>query len=125
MDPGTPASPREAILIFHYADRLKSELLIASQMLTAALQLKEAEQQFGGRRVLTEYFRALEREVALGQAMINDPELVRVRTVMTGLTGMADSGPLHQIQEHLTWVISTMTTYAQRAMKYLIDQDLL
>jgi nicotinate-nucleotide pyrophosphorylase len=124
MDPSSPASPREAILMFHYADRMKSELIIASQMLTAALLLKEAE-QFGGRRVLVEYFKALEREVALGQAMINDPELVRVRTVMTGLTGMADSGPLNQIQEHLTWVISIMTTYAQRAMKYLMDQDLL
>lgn len=124
MTTQSPSTPREAILMFHYADRMKSELLIASQMLNAVLGLKEAE-QFGGRKVLVEYFRALEREVALGQALIADPELVRVRTVMTGLTGMADSGPLNQIQEHLTWIISTMTTYAQRAMKYLLDQDLL
>lgn len=124
MTTQAPSTPREAILMFHYADRMKSELLVASHLLNTVLGLKEAE-QFGGRKVLVEYFKALEREVALGQALIADPELVRVRTVMTGLTGMADSGPLNQIQEHLTWVISTMTTYAQRAMKYLLDQDLL
>ncbi len=124
MSTQAPGTPREAILMFHYADRMKSELLIASHLLTTVLGLKEAE-QFGGRKVLVEYFRALEREVALGQALIADPELVRVRTVMTGLTGMADSGPLNQIQEHLTWIISIMTTFAQRAMKYLLDQDLL
>lgn len=124
MPENFPASPREAILVFHYADRLKSELLIASALLNAVIPMKEAE-LVGGRRVLTEYFRALEREVAVGQSLINDPEMVRVRTVMTGLTGMVDAGPLNEVQQHLTWVISNMTTYAHRAMKYLLDQDLL
>jgi hypothetical protein len=119
-----PASPKEAILIFHLADRVKSELLIASSLLNIVLQLKGAEQE-GGRKVLLAYFRALDREVALGQSMISDPEMVRVKTVMTGLVGMVNAGPLHEVQNHLTWVISNMTTHAQRAMQYLMDQKLL
>jgi|UniRef100_A0A7C3WIX9 hypothetical protein len=119
-----PTSPREAILIFHLADRVKSELLIASSLLNAVLQLKEAQQE-GGRRVLLEYFRALEREVALSQSMIKDPQMVRVQTVMSGLLGMVNAGPLQDVQGHLTWVISNMTTHAQRAMQYLMDQKLL
>ena len=124
MPAAYPASPREAILVFHLADRLKSELLIASNLLNAVLQLKDAEQE-GGRKVLLEYFRALEREVALGQSMFKDPDMVRVQTVMTGLVGMVNAGPLHEIQNHLTWVISNMTTHAQRAMQFLVDQKML
>jgi hypothetical protein len=119
-----PASPKEAILIFHLADRVKSELLIASSLLNIVLQLKETEQE-GGRKVLLEYFRALDREVALSQSMIKDPEMVRVQTVMTGLVGMVNAGPLHEVQNHLTWVISNMTTHAQRAMQFLMDKKLL
>lgn len=124
MSEAFPASPREAILIFHLADRLKSELLIASSLLNTVLHLKEAEQE-GGRKVLLEYFRALDREVALSQSMINDPEMVRVKTVMAGLVGMVNAGPLHEVQNHLTWVLSNMTTYAQRAMQFLMDKKLM
>ncbi len=124
MPEAYPASPREAILIFHLADRVKSELLIASSLLNIVLQLKDAQQE-GGRKVLLEYFRALDREVALGQSMIKDPDMVRVQTVMSGLVGMVNAGPLHEVQSHLTWVISNMTTHAQRAMQYLMDRKLL
>jgi hypothetical protein len=29
---------------------------------------------------------------------------------------------LTDVQNHLTWIISTMTTYAQRAMEYLLKE---
>ena len=51
--------------------------------------------------------------------------MIRVRTVMTGLIGMADSSMFADIQTHLTWMISTMATYAQRAMEYLLKEKLL
>lgn len=119
-----PTNSREAILLFHFADRMKSELLIASQLLTALLQLK-GEAQEGGKRLFLAYFRALEREMSLGIALVNDQDMVRIRTVLTGLTGMADSNLFTEIQEHLTWIISTVTTYAQRSMEYLLKEGLL
>ena len=119
-----PTTSREAILLFHFADRLKSELLIASQLLTALLQLQGQEQE-GGKRLFLDYFRALEREMGLGIALINDQDMIRVRTVFTGLTGMVDSNMFNEVQEHLTWIISTMTTYAQRSMEFLLKEGLL
>jgi hypothetical protein len=124
MPDAYPTNSREAILLFHFADRLKSELLIASQLLTSLLQLKGQEQE-GGKRVVLDYFRALEREVGLGMALINDQDMIRVRTVMTGLIGMVDSKMLIDVQNHLTWIISTMTTYAQRAMEFLLKEGML
>jgi hypothetical protein len=119
-----PKDSREAILLFHFADRMKSELLIASQLLTTILQLKGQEQE-GGKRLFIAYFRALEREMSLGIALVNDQDMIRMRTVLTGLTGMADSNLFTDIQDHLTWIISTVTTYAQRSMEYLMKEGLL
>jgi hypothetical protein len=124
MPEAHPNNSREAILLFHFADRLKSELLIASQLLTALLQLKGQEQE-GGKRLFLGYFRALEREMGLGVALIDDQDMIRVRTVFTGLSGMVDSNMFTEVQNHLTWVISTMTTYAQRAMEFLLKKGLL
>lgn len=119
-----PNNSREAILLFHFADRMKSELLIASQLLTSMLQLKGQEQE-GGKQLFLAYFRALEREMSMGIALVNEQDMIRMRTVLTGLTGMADSNLFTEIQDHLTWIISTMTTYAQRSMEFLMKEGLL
>jgi hypothetical protein len=124
MPDAYPNNSREAILLFHFADRLKSELLIASQLLVTLMQLKGQEQE-GGKRLFLDYFRALEREMGLGMALINDQDMIRMRTVLIGLTGMVDSNMFTEVQNHLTWIISTMTTYAQRAMEFLLKDGLL
>ncbi len=124
MSDFTPTTAREAVMVFHFADRMKSELLLASRLLGALGGLKDQELA-GGQKILMEYLRGLEGEAALGQSLINDQGMVRARTVLTGLVGMVEGGPHQEIQSHLTWVLSTMTTYAQRAMEYLINQKLL
>jgi hypothetical protein len=124
MPAAHPSTSREAILLFHFADRLKSELLIASQLLTALLQLKGQEQE-GGKRLFLDYFKAVEREMGLGAAFIDEQDMIRMRTVFTGLTGMVESNMFTEVQNHLTWIISTMTTYAQRAMEFLLKEGIL
>ncbi len=119
-----PATRQEAILVFHYADRIKAELLIASRLLVTLSQLKGLERE-GGRRVFLDFLRGVEQEINLGQIQIGDPEMVRVRTVMTGLIGMVDAEMLQDLQSHFTWIISTMATYAQRAMEFLQKEKLL
>ena len=124
MEEIRPDNSRQAILLFHFADRLKSELLIASQLLTALLQLKGQEQE-GGKRLFLDFFKAVEREAGAGAAFINEQDMIRMRTVFTGLTGMVESNMFTEVQNHLTWIISTMTTYAQRAMEFLLKESLL
>jgi hypothetical protein len=119
-----PANRKEAILGFHFADRIKAELLIASHLLGTVTHLQDQELE-GGRKVFLDFLRGLEQEINLGQIQINDPEMIRVRTVMTGLLGMVDSGVFTDMQSHFTWMVSTMTTYAQRSMEFLIKEKLL
>jgi hypothetical protein len=119
-----PANRREAILAFHFADRVKAELLLASRLLNTVTHMEGLERDGAG-RLFVEYLKGLEQEVSLVQAQIGDPEMIRVRTVMTGLIGMADANMFADIQSHLTWMVSIMATYAQRAMEYLVKDKLL
>jgi|GEM_PF-346907 len=119
-----PTSTSNAILGFHLADRLKSELITASRLLNAVMQMQD-EQQEGARQLFLEYMRALLQEVTLCESMITEQEMVRVRTVFHGLLGLVAEGQLQDIQTNLTWIITIMTTYAQRAMQFLYDQNLL
>lgn len=119
-----PATSRQAIIMFHFADRLKAELLIASRLLGAVLPL-QGEERTGGGRVFLEYLKGLEQEINLSAAQIDDPEMIRVRTVITGLIGMADSGMYQDMQEHLTWILTVMTTFAQRGLEMLMQEKLM
>ena len=119
-----PATQREAILAFHFADRIKAEILLGSRLLNAVIKMEELEKEGAGKLFL-EFLRGLEQEINIAAAQIGDPEMIRVRTVMAGLIGMADSNMYGDIQEHLTWMVSKMTTYAQRAMEFLVKEKLL
>ncbi len=119
-----PAGVPQAIIGFHFADRVKAEIMLASQMLGELIHLKEGQQE-GGRRIFTSFLRGLDQEIMLAHFQIKDPEMVRVKTVCTGLIGMADGGELRDIQPHLTWMITVMATYAQRAMEFLQKKGLL
>ncbi len=124
MAEGFPANRREAIMAFHFADRVKAELLIASRLLNTVSQM-EGQEREGAGRLFVDFLRGLEQEVNLAQTQIGDPDMIRLRTVMTGLIGMADANMFADIQSHLTWMVSTMATYAQRAMEYLLKEKLL
>jgi hypothetical protein len=124
MAEASPTSTRQAILIFHFADRIKAQILLASRLLTTVSQLEGLELE-GASRLYLDFLRGLEQEINLAGVQINDPEMVRVRTVMSGLLGMADSRMFQDMQSHFTWMISVMATYAQRAMENLVKEKLL
>jgi hypothetical protein len=119
-----PATTRQAVLAFHFADRLKAEILLASRLLTGVIQMEGAEKE-GAARLFLDFLRGLEQELNLAGVQIPDPEMVRAKTVMTGLLGMADARMFQDMQGHFTWMISVMATYAQRAMEYLVKEKLL
>ena len=119
-----PGSTRQAVLVFHFADRIKAEILLASRLLGTVSHLEGLEQE-GASRLFLDFLQGLEQEINIAQIQIADPEMVRVKTVLTGLLGMADSRMFQDMQSHFTWMISVMATYAQRSMEYLVKEKIL
>lgn len=124
MEKVFPAGSREAILGFHLADRLKAELQVASSLLQSLREMSGPE-ELGARRLYMEFLRSLDQDMTLCQSIISESEMVRLKTVFTGLRGLVAEGQLADIQTNLTWMITIMTTYAQRAMEYLLKEKLL
>ena len=119
-----PGSTRQAVPVFHFADRIKAEILLASRLLGTVSHMEGLEQE-GASRLFLDFLQGLEQEINLAQIQIADPEMVRVKTVLTGLLGMADSRMFQDMQTHFTWMISVMATYAQRAMEYLVKEKII
>jgi hypothetical protein len=124
MEKVFPAGTREAILGFHVTDRMKSELHVASNLLQSVKQMTGAE-ALGARRLFMDFLKSLDQEITLCQSVISESEMTRLKTVFTGLRGLVGEGQLDEVQSNFTWMISIMTTYAQRAMEYLHKQNLL
>jgi len=47
-----PANRREAILVFHFADRIKAELLLASRLLNTVIHMEGLEKEGAGKLFL-------------------------------------------------------------------------
>jgi hypothetical protein len=124
MEKVFPSGSREAILGFHLADRMKAELHVASKLLQSVKQMTGPE-ALGARRLFVDFLKSLDQEITLCQSIISESEMVRLKTVFTGLLGLVAEGQLDEIQSHLTWMITIMTTYAQRAMEFLHKEKLL
>jgi hypothetical protein len=124
MEKVFPAGSREAILGFHLADRMKAELHVASNLLQSVKQMTGAE-ALGARRLFLDFLKSLDQEITLCQSVISESEMIRLKTVFTGLLGLVAEGQFDEIQSHFTWMITIMTTYAQRAMEYLHKEKLL
>ncbi len=119
-----PRGTREAIFGFHLADRMKAQLTLVSSLLQSLLQLQGAE-ELGARRLFLELLRAVDQDLTLCQSVIKEGDMIRLKTVFTGIRGMVADGQLQDLQPHLTWMITVMTTYAQRAMEYLQREKLI
>lgn len=124
MSESFPATTREAIFGFHLADRMKAQLQTVSSLLQTLLQL-QGDQELGARRLFLELLKAVDQDLTLCQSIIRDQEMVRLKTVFTGIRGMVADGLLQDLQPHLTWMITIMTTYAQRAMEHLQKEKLI
>lgn len=124
MEKVFPSGSREAILGFHLTDRMKAELHVASNLLQSVKQMTGPE-ALGARRLFMDFLKSLDQEITLCQSVISEAEMVRLKTVFTGLLGLVAEGQFDEIQSHLTWMITIMTTYAQRAMEFLHREKLL
>ena len=58
MPADSPANRREAVITFHYADRIKAELLLASRLLVILNQL-QWEAREGGRLVFLDFLKGM------------------------------------------------------------------
>lgn len=115
---------RKAILVYQYAERIKSELIIASGLLEKMAQM-EGQERVGAEKMITSYLEALAREIKIAQHVERSMNFIGAeRKVMEaiGKVALRENSDIHRC---ISEALSLITTSSQSAMKILINQKLI
>ena len=115
---------RKNILGFMYAERLKSALIIAGQLLDVLADLKEGERS-GGLKMFGSFVKGVGNEMILAANVLGDSDWDGLSGQLNLMEGYARLGQLEAARKELSQSLSRVTTLGGRAMNSLKKADLL
>jgi hypothetical protein len=115
---------KEAILDFMLGERMKSALIVATQMNMLIEGLPNHEKE-GGNRVFSTFLRSLYRDIGLAHKVSPQEGWVKIREELDGSLVMVDSKVSHGAMDNLSRAITYATTISNKAMTFLKEKGLL
>ena len=115
---------RNAILLFMYSERIKSELLIASELMTALSSMDGRERE-GGVRVMTRFLEALVLEIRIAYGTEKSVNFLGAEKKVLEAIGKMRLAETADINRYISEALSFVTTASQRVMEVLEARDLL
>ena len=106
---------RKHVLGFMYAERLKSALLIAGQLLVALSDL-EKEERAGGFKIFAAFVKAAGNEMRLAANVMGTSDWDALSGRLNVTEGYARLGQMEAAQEELSRSLSRVTTLSAHAM---------
>ncbi len=107
-----------------YSERIKSELIIASEVLAKMLTLK-GEQRKGAEQLMTTYLEALVGEIRIAQGIEKSLNLIGAEKKIMEAIGKMKLSEFSEINRCISDSLSFITTSSQKAMEVLEDEHLL
>lgn len=115
---------RQAIMIYQFSERFKSELIIAFKMLEKMAALG-GEDWKGAEKLMEAYLDALLGEVRISQGVIGSSHFAEAERKIVEAIGHLKLFERPELYGCLREAISSVTTSAQQAMDYLESKKLL
>ncbi len=115
---------RKNILGFMYAERLKSALIIAGQLLDVLPDLKEGERS-GGLKMFGFFVRGVGNEMILAANVMGDSDWDGLSGQLNLMEGYARLGQSEAARQELSQTLSRVTTLGASAMTSLKNANLL
>ena len=118
---------RSAVLAFQHGERLKSEFLLLSQLLTTCSALK-GEQRVGARAILDQCIKAIGFDILQASRDCSENEQIeldRARTSLDQISIYLDRGEMEQAIEQAGCAISAATTVASYGWQGLVQHGYL
>ena len=106
------------ILSFMYAERLKSALIVAGQMLDALADLDRGE-RYGGLKMLGAFVRGVGTEMRLAANVTGEQDWKGLSSTLDLMEGYARLGQMESARHELSRTLSRVTTLSGRAMTSL------
>ena len=115
---------RKTILVYQYAERIKSELIIASDLLAKMLILR-GEERIGAEKMMGSYLEALAREIKIAQNIEKSVNFVGAEKKVVEATGRLRLSEYSEINKCISEALSLITTSCQAAMAALEKEHLI
>jgi len=115
---------RKTIFIYQYSERIKSELIIASELLAKMVILK-GEEFIGARELMTSYLEALVREIRIAQNIEKSVNFVGAEKKIMEAIGKLKLSEHLEINRCISEALSLITTSCQAAMEALENKQLI
>ena len=115
---------RNAIHVYQYAERIKSELIIGSELFAIMGTLKGSERT-GAEIMMTTFFRALPGEIRIAQGVEESTHFFGAEKKITEALGNLKLDQHAEINKCISEAVSLVTTSCRVAMTVLIDECLI
>lgn len=115
---------KSAILAYQFGERTKSELLVASQLITYTSDLKQDEKK-GGKRVLLACLDMFRNEIAFAQRATGMQEFNRAYNSVSEAISYVEGDNYIDAGRPLGNAVSAATTAAQKGWQVLTEHGLL
>jgi hypothetical protein len=114
---------REAIFNFQYSEKMKSGLIIGTNLLGQLESLKN-EELSGGKKVLVWYLEGLLREIRIAETVLRLGHYADLERKVMELIGRIHMSQFQEAQGSFSEAISLATTSCQAAMVFLMEKKL-
>ena len=114
---------RHAIRIYQFAERLKSELIIANNLIQETSAM--GENIGGGRRILTSYLNAVLLEANLAVNTAQSPAFEAIAEKVGQAVGQIDRSNYAEASKVTTEALTLSTSAAGEAAQVLIEKNML
>jgi len=115
---------RNAIVCFQYAERIKSELIIATRLLEQLETLKDSELE-GAKKLMLSFLGALESEIKMAENVSGQKNFEHVAAKVWEATEKTRANEYDAAFRCISEAISATTTSGQSALQLLKDNGVL
>ncbi|PMB74132.1 hypothetical protein C0199_01135 [Candidatus Bathyarchaeota archaeon] len=119
------AEVKKAVIVFNYAEKIKTSLIVASNLLEFLGGMRDASEAAGAEKLLVAYFNALILETNIAA---NASQMERFRDVASKLEEAVEQIKQHNygnVQRLVSEAISMATTNGNWAAQVLKEKDLI
>jgi hypothetical protein len=121
---GGGVETRKAILDFQYSEKMKSGLIIGTNLLDQLASLKNDEELSGGKKVLVWYLEGLLREIRIAENVSGADHYADLERKVMEVIGRIHMSQIQEAQRSFSEAISLATTSCQAAMNSLQEKRL-
>jgi len=115
---------RKAIFDFQYSEKMKSGLIIGTNLLDQLVSLKNEEELSGGKKVLVWYLEGLLREIRIAENVLGPGHYADLERKVMEVIGRIHMSQFQEAQWSFSEAISLTTTSCQAAMNFLMEKKL-